>query len=96
MVLRPPRLALEVAFGGQDTFLAGVASFLVTIAVANRYDNVARVPLLLLLAALGTFPRALGSDLSWCSQLMLAAAFTFPRTKPSPTASSLEACRVAK
>jgi hypothetical protein len=66
MVLRPPRLALEVVFGSQDTFLTGVASFLITTAVASHYDNAARAPLLPLLGTLGTFPRALASDLRWC------------------------------
>jgi hypothetical protein len=66
MVRRTPRLAIEVMFGGRDTFLAGVASFLVTTAVANRYSNAARAPLLPRLATLGTFPHALGSDLRWC------------------------------
>jgi hypothetical protein len=59
MVLRRPRLALEVSFGGHDTLLATVAGFLTATAIANHYGDTSRMPLVPLLAALGTLPSTL-------------------------------------
>jgi hypothetical protein len=56
MVLQLPCLALEVAFGGRNMFLAGGASFLIIAVITGRDSNAPRASLLPLLATLGAFP----------------------------------------
>jgi hypothetical protein len=66
VVLRLPRLALEIMLDGRDVLLIGVVCFLVITIVACSDCNALGVPLLPLLAALCTFPSVLGGGFGSC------------------------------
>jgi hypothetical protein len=63
MVFRRLSLPLEVTFSSRYELLAGVVGFLIVIAVAGLYGNVAGSVLLPLLAALSAFPGTFDSGL---------------------------------
>jgi hypothetical protein len=67
MVLRLPRLALEVTLGGCD-ILIGVASFLIVAVIIGRDSDTSGASHLPLLATVGAFSITLDGGFGWwCS-----------------------------
>jgi hypothetical protein len=82
MVLQLMRLVLQIALGGCDILLIGIASFLVVVVVAGSDDgddnsdsNMPRVVLLPLFATLGAFPSALGGGFVRCCLTATSGCF---------------------
>jgi hypothetical protein len=67
MIFWRPSLALDVAFSSRYTLLAGVASSLITAAIAGYYGDAMGSPLLHFLTTLSAFPSALDGGLGGCS-----------------------------
>jgi hypothetical protein len=95
MVLQLLCLVLEVTLDSYDMFLIGADNFLIITIIAGHDSDAPGALLLPLLVTHAPFLVPLTVNLGGGAQLPPLAAFTLPRTKAAPTASSSEACRVA-
>jgi hypothetical protein len=84
MVLRLPRLVLEIMFSGRDILLIGVVSFLVITIVVGRNGDASGVPLLPLLAALGALPSILDGGFGWCCSSTTSGCFHVAQDEGGP------------
>jgi hypothetical protein len=95
MIFGRLRLALEVTFSSRCALLDRVASFLIVATITSYYGDTSGCGFCPFLLPLGPFLVPLMAASVSAARPPLAAASTLPRTKATPTASSLEACRVA-
>jgi hypothetical protein len=95
MVLRLPRLVLEVMLDGYDMLLAGDNSFLIIAIVTGHDSDVLGASFLPLLATLGTYPSAHNGGFGrWCLDVA-GGRFRIAQDKGGPvTTSLLEMCWV--
>jgi hypothetical protein len=93
MVHRLSRMVLEIMFGGCDILLIIVVSFLVIVIVVGRNGDASVVPLLPLLAALGTLPSILDDGFEWCCSATTGSCFHIAQDEGGPTTSSPKACQ---
>jgi hypothetical protein len=84
MILRPPRLALEVTLGSRDILLTRVIGFLIIAVVAGSDCNASGMPLLPLFTIISTFPNALVGGFGWCCLAAVGGCFQVAQNEGSP------------
>jgi hypothetical protein len=94
VVLRLPRLALEIMLDGRDVLLIGVVCFLVITVVACSDCDALGCHFFPFLLPFAPFLASLVVALGHATRLPPSTAFTFTRMKAAPTTSLLEVCLV--